>query len=58
MEGTIKIGKSFYHIFMVFWFLSLILIAIGNWSGKLRFGLGLGDFFYQVMIISVLVIVG
>ena len=58
MEGIIKITKGFYHTFMAFWFLFLILIALGNWTGKLRFGLGLGDFFYQILIISVLIIVG
>ena len=53
-----QISKNFYHIFMGLWFLSLTLIAIGNWSGKIRFGLGLGDIFYQLIIIGVLLIMG
>lgn len=58
MKDLIKINESFYNIFMGWWFLILILIAIGNWSGTIRFGWGLGDIFFQFIILGFLIIMG
>ena len=41
-----KINKSFYHAFMIIWFMSNVLITVGSLTGKIRFGLGLGDLIY------------
>ena len=35
---------------MFSWFVLNLLIGIGNWTGKIRFGLGLGDLIYMVII--------
>ena len=43
---------------MVFWFLSLVIIEIGDWTDKFRFGLGLGDMIYSAIIIIALLIGG
>ena len=43
---------------MILWFILNVLIALGNWTGKIRFGLGLGDLVYMVVIGLAVVLVG
>lgn len=43
---------------MVTWSLSLIIIAVGNWNGRIHFGLGLADIIYVFIIAGVLLLVG
>ena len=43
---TMTINRYVYHTVMTLWFVAIILIMVGNWKGRIRFGLGLGDFLY------------
>ena len=43
-------SKSSYHGFIILWFILNVLIALGNWTGKIRFGLGMGDLIYMCII--------
>lgn len=52
-----SINKSIYHSFLILWFILNILIAIGNWTGKIRFGLGMGDLIYMGIIGLAIIIV-
>lgn len=45
--------KKIFNSFMILYFIFLILITIGNWNGYIRFGLGLGDLIYLVLIVFI-----
>lgn len=58
IDEIMGIGKKVYHVLMIIWFLLICSISFGNWIGKIRFGLGLGDLVYQVVLALSIIIVG
>ena len=58
MKPMLDTNGKFYHIFMLFWFISITLIVLGSFMGKLRFGYGLGDLLYVLLTIGILLVFG
>lgn len=50
-------SKVYYHIFINILFVLNALIIIGSWTGKIRFGLGMGDLVYVgIMVLFSLIV--
>jgi hypothetical protein len=51
-----NILRLLYHAYMIMWFILNLSIALGNWTGKIRFGHGMGDLIY-IGIIGIVVLI-
>lgn len=58
MKSMSIINEKTYHTFMVLWIVIIVLIALGSFLGKFRFGHGLGDLVYIFSALGLLLLLG
>ena len=50
-----ELSRLLFHVVTIFTTVFLVGVVLLNWTGKVKFGLGLGDIVYLIIIVAIIV---